>query len=196
MRVGVWEGLSQSTTAGHVKGGDKGGEGGLHHPDIVTSIWLYNLAVHQYLAALIHSHQQLWLHLLIWNQTCCVDSTQQCVDLTQQCVTAASQEESVSTWHFMMGWMTVFTTHQVASWQLEVATGKKCIVCRTVEDMERHPHCWQQQHKAKQHLKGQRHGVAARLTGRVSNTAERRSRRRDKIYSALWHLVPPVPSFE
>ena len=94
----------------------------------------------------------------------------------------------------MMGWMTVFNTRQVADWQLEVATGKKCIVCRTVEDMEKHPHCWQQ-HKAKQHLRGQRHGMA-RLTGRSSNTAERRPRRRDKIYSALWHLVPPVPSFE
>ena len=101
----------------------------------------------------------------------------------------------MSTWHFMMGWMTVFNTRQVASWQLEVATGMKCIVCRTVEDMEKHPHCWQQ-HKAKQHLRGQRHGMAARITGRTSNTAERRPRRRDKIYSALWHLVPPVPSFE
>ena len=99
----------------------------------------------------------------------------------------------------MMGWMTVFNTRQVASWQLEVATGKKCIVCRTVEDMEKHPHCWHH-YKAKQHVKGQRLGVAARLTGRNSNSnsymAERRPRRRDKIYSALWHLVPPVPSFE
>ena len=107
------------------------------------------------------------------------------------------QAESVSTWHFMMGWMTVFNTRQVASWQLEVATGSKCIVCRTVEDMERHPQCWQHQHKAKQHAKAQRLGAVARLTGRTSgNTAERRPRRRDKIYSALWHLVPPVPSFE
>ena len=48
------------------------------------------------------------------------------------------QDESVSTWHFMMGWMTVFNTRQVASWQLEVATGQKCIVCRTVEEMEKH----------------------------------------------------------
>ena len=92
----------------------------------------------------------------------------------------------------MMGWMTVFNTRQVASWQLEVATGNKCIVQRTVEDMEKHPHCWQQQHKGRQH-KGQRHGMG-RHAGR--NTAERRPRRRDKIYSALWHLVPPVPSFE
>lgn len=102
------------------------------------------------------------------------------------------QDESVSTWHFMMGWMTVFNTRQVASWQLEVATGQKCIVCRTVEEMEKHPHCWQQ-HKGKQQTKAPRHAVA-RFTGR--STAERRPRRRDKIYSALWHLVPPVPSFE
>ena len=52
------------------------------------------------------------------------------------------QKESDSTWHFMMGWMFEFNTRQVASWQLEVATGRKCIVCRTVEDMENHPQCW------------------------------------------------------
>ncbi|KAL3141044.1 hypothetical protein ABBQ32_005555 [Trebouxia sp. C0010 RCD-2024] len=117
--------------------------------------------------------------------------------LAAEKIKAALAEESVSAWHFMMGWMTVFNTRQVASWQLEVATGLKCIVCRTVEDMERHPHCWQQQHKAKQHAKVQRHGAVARLTGRTSGySTERRPRRRDKIYSALWHLVPPVPSFE
>ncbi|DBA77294.1 TPA: hypothetical protein ACH3X2_000816 [Trebouxia sp. C0005] len=115
--------------------------------------------------------------------------------LAAEQVKAALEEESVSTWHFMMGWMTVFNTRQVASWQLEVATGKKCIVCRTVEDMDKHPHCWQQPKNKHQMKDRQRHAVKHNNHS-ARNTAERRPRRRDKIYSALWHLVPPVPSFE
>ena len=95
----------------------------------------------------------------------------------------------------MMGWMTVFNTRQVASWQLEVATGKKCIVCRTVEDMDKHPHCWQQPKNKHQMKDRQRHAVKHN-NHLARNTAEKRPRKRDKIYSALWHLVPPVPSFE
>ena len=99
------------------------------------------------------------------------------------------QEESASTWHFMMGWMTVFNTRQVASWQLEVATGKRDSVCRALEAMDRHPHCWQQP-KTKHQMKDRHRHTVGR------HTAERRPRKRDKLYSALWHLVPPVPSFE
>ena len=94
----------------------------------------------------------------------------------------------------MMGWMTVFNTRQVASWQLEVATGRKCIVCRTVEDMDKHPHCWQQPRNKHQMKDRHRHAAKHMTAGRDMSAAERRPRKRDKLYSALWHLVPPVPS--
>lgn len=100
------------------------------------------------------------------------------------------QREAASTWQFMMGWMSVFNTRQLARWQLEVATGNKCIVCRTVEEMESRPDCWVakgRRHLLSRHAEHQHH-TAQRMTG------QRRPRRRDKIYSALWHLVPPVPS--
>jgi hypothetical protein len=49
---------------------------------------------------------------------------------------AALHEESSATWQFVLGWMAVFTTKQVACWQLEVANGRQCVICQIVEDSQ------------------------------------------------------------